>query len=175
MSVSFCLFVIEIALSAWDFWRVKQHSLSKFKCYAGFNLKVFYHILTWFFCHKEAGMVFKLHKIKHVCIGGHFICITKLHVYAWVPHFNLSFCSPFNLHINLTPECTHHSTVAVPHPAILFHTPMTPQHLPECPRAGLPKTPKSQSQRPRLFYSDRNGGVHPGARPLARRRFQKRG
>lgn len=46
------------------------------------------------FCHKNSNGSrhgVKLHKTKHVCIGGHykFAC--------------LSFCSPFNLHINLTP------------------------------------------------------------------------
>ncbi|KAL0203025.1 hypothetical protein M9458_001043, partial [Cirrhinus mrigala] len=66
---------------------------------------------------------------------------------------------PFHLHINLPPR------MHTPHDPLSHAS--DPQHLPECPRAELRKTPKSQSQRPRLFYSDRNGGVHPGARPLA--------
>ncbi len=67
-------------------------------------LKYFIIFKPDFFCHiyssgSRHGV--KLHKTKHVCIGGHFICIIKFHV--WVLHFNLSFDSPFNLHINLTP------------------------------------------------------------------------
>lgn len=46
------------------------------------------------------------------------------------------------------------------HPAILFYTPTTPQHLPCCPKAGISTLIKSQGQHPCVLPSD---AVCPGA------------